>query len=104
MQEIILPTDTYSFTLNVPLDGIVYLFKFNWNDRLSYWSYNIALSDGTEVISGQRLITSANLLERFSFSELPSQLLLLYDTLELNEPPTFEGLGRRWRLMYGDPV
>ena len=104
MEEIILPTDTYSFKINVPFDGVVYIMKFDWNSRLLYWSYSLFFSNNEPILTGQRLIVSADLLSRFGFTGVPQKLLFLYDTQEKNEPPTFEGLGRRWRLMYGDII
>lgn len=104
MVEIDLPQGIYKFTRVVPLDGISYTFRFDWNIRLEYWSYGVFLPNGEALLQGQRLMVSADLLNRFSFTEAPKELLFLYDTEQKNEEPTFEGLGTRWRLMYGNPV
>ena len=104
MLEIDLPQGLYSFTRVIPLDGVSYTFKFEWNTRLEFWSYGLFLLDGSPILEGQRLSVSADLLNRFSFTEAPKKTLFLYDTTQKNEEPTFEGLGTRWRLMYGDIV
>jgi len=55
-------------------------------------------------VRGVRLAVSYPLSKKYVYTKGLSQNLFLYDTTEKNEEPTFQGLGRRWRLMYGDPV
>jgi hypothetical protein len=104
MLEIPLPTDTYNFRINITLDGDIYFMEFNWNGRLNFWTYDLILSDNTPLVQGIRLAVSYPLSKKYVYTKGLSQNLFLYDTTEKNEEPTFQGLGRRWRLMYGDPV
>ena len=104
MLEIPLPTDTYSFKINVTLDGNVYILEFNWNSRLNFWTYNMLQSNGNPLVQGIRLAASFPLGKKYAYTNAPKETLWIYDTQEKNEEPTFQGLGRRWRLMYGTAV
>lgn len=104
MLEIEIPTGLFNFKLDAPLDGVTYRFKFAWNIRLEIWTFSLFESDDTPIIQGQKLVTAANLLDRFQFENAPTQGLYLFDTSGLDEPVTLLGLGDRWRLLYGTPV
>ncbi len=53
--------DFYSFSQE--LDGIDYVFTFYWNSRASAWFLSLALTDGTELLSGNKITTGTNLFE-----------------------------------------
>lgn len=53
--------DFYSFSQE--LDGIDYVFTFYWNERASAWFLSVALTDGTELLSGNKITTGTNLFE-----------------------------------------
>ena len=53
--------DFYSFSQE--LDGIDYVFTFYWNERASAWFLRVALTDGTELLSGNKITTGTNLFE-----------------------------------------
>lgn len=53
--------DFYSFSQE--LDGIDYVFTFYWNERATAWFMSVALTDGTELLSGNKVTTGTNLFE-----------------------------------------
>mgnify|MGYP006372454155 FL=1 len=53
--------DFYSFSQE--LDGIDYVFTFYWNERATAWFMSVALTDGTELLSGNKITTGTNLFE-----------------------------------------
>lgn len=53
--------DFYSFSQE--MDGIDYVFTFYWNERATAWFLSVALTDGTELLSGNKVTTGTNLFE-----------------------------------------
>lgn len=53
--------DFYAFSQE--LDGIDYAFTFYWNERAAAWFMSVALTDGTVLLSGNKVTSGITLFE-----------------------------------------
>lgn len=92
--------DLSSQTFITTLDGVPYNIGLHWNGRAGAWSMDLRTQDGEALLLSLRLVPQWRLLDRGTDPRLPPGLLLLHDRLGTAEPPTQEGLGERWTLLY----
>lgn len=99
--EIKVALDTPLYTQRITLDGIEYLFRFDWSDREQRWYLTISDIDEKELASGIKIIANWPLLRRFVNPALPRGTLMAADLSPQNgEPPTYAELGQRVKLVY----
>ena len=48
--------DLPSFTQEIALSGVSYIFEFNWNYRGQYWSMSIYNRDRVPIVLGVKLV------------------------------------------------
>jgi hypothetical protein len=102
----IIPTsaDEPSFTQRTTLDGAVYVFSFRLNQRENTYRFDIALSDGTPIASGVKVVPNRPLLERIAYNlSAPKGILVaIAGGTDESCPGLGElGEGRRVTLYYG---
>lgn len=103
MALLVLDTNTTAlyFDQLVQLEGVEYLFTFQWSDRESAWYINIADQDGNQIASLIRLIVAWPLLRRFQDPRLPLGLLICADMTQQNtDIAASTDLGSRVLLVY----
>ena len=99
--EIPVPQDVPLFSERITLDGIEYLFQFDWNDRAQRWYLAIFTIDEKPLKTGIKVVANWPLLLRSTDARLPQGTLIAADLSPLQgESPTFQELGTRVRLMY----
>ena len=58
-------------TINVVLDSKVYILRFRWNSRFSFWTVDFSDIDGI-IIAGIKILTSVRLLQSHGNPRLPA--------------------------------
>jgi hypothetical protein len=98
-----IPINTYnapSFTMTVNLDGIYFVFRFDWNERDTCWMLSIYDVDGNVIIGCTKLVVNYELISLHKEKVMPSGFLFLIDMTEKGEPCLFDDLGTRCKLFY----
>jgi len=98
-----IPTfDDPFYDMTVALEGQSYVFDFRFNQRESCWYFSIALPDGTELLSGVKVVCSREFLHRAADVRLPRGLLIAIPNGDDASPPGPSELGvdRRVTLTY----
>jgi hypothetical protein len=99
--EIPVSIDTPLYSQRVTLDGIEYLFQFDWNDRENRWYFSLFLIDGTPLATGIKIVANWPLLRRFTGETIPAGVLIATDISPMNgESPTYSELGGRVKFLY----
>lgn len=89
------------YTERVTLDGQEYTLRFDWNGREGRWYMSILLED-EYLVRGIKIISNTILLRRFVPRRRPKQHIMAVDfSSQGGEPPGFEDMGIRVRLIYG---
>ena len=89
-----------AYEYSIQLEGVSYRLTFTWNERTKAWYLDIADDNGTEIVSGKRIIHTWPLFGRYALDTLPpgSFFALVLDDSDLD--PLFEDLGTRVSLTY----
>ncbi len=88
------------FFERVVLDGVEWLFRFQWNGRDGHWYMSIRTSNGDPVLLGHRLVMGAEFLRRRVAEPRPAGWLFLISPDGSSEDPGYEDLGTRVSLVY----
>lgn len=89
-----------SATQQTQLDGRVYIFTWQWNQRLSRWSMSIADQDASPIASGVVLVSGFPLLSLVTDERAPAGTIGVYDTQTPSTDPTLDSLGLRHLVLY----
>lgn len=83
----------------VTLDGVDFGLRVRWNDRARAWFCDIATSDGTVLMRGERLRPGDSLFRQLRDRRAPAGLLFAVQIPggETDDPAE---LGRRLQLLY----
>lgn len=78
-------------TQSVSLEGVSYVFSFDWNSRIDRWSLSISTEDGVGVLSGAPLVLGVDLLRTIpnTLAHVPPGQLYLAGA----DDPTLETIG-----------
>jgi len=68
-----IPTDTTSatYTFSVELESIVFLFRFQFNNRDQSWFFDVLTAEGEPIRQGVKVVTNFPLLSRIAQLERP---------------------------------
>lgn len=100
---VILPTrfdGEARYSLNTDLDGVSFIFLFEWNDRDAGWYFSIQTGDGTPLLSGRRVVLNYSLTNIYRDPRLPAGVFIAIDTSGADQEPGLKDLGDRVLLMY----
>jgi len=100
VQKIRMVSDTSTFTQNVVLDGVEYVFSFRWNGRVSRWFFSVGSPDGTVLAGWQKVVADVPLLQRYATGDLPPGDLWIYDLEGNGTDPGLRDLAGRMLLVY----
>jgi len=105
----IVPTspDEAFYSQRTTLDGVVYVLTFRLNQRENTYRFDLALSDGTLLASGVKVVCNRPLLERIAWNlQAPKGVLVaIAGGADESCPGLGElGEGRRVTLYYGQPA
>jgi len=74
------PTPTRSNeTQQVSLSGRLYTLRWLWNERDARWFMDLALSDGTPIVSGVRVVVGWDLLASVTHESRPPGAIIFFD-------------------------
>jgi hypothetical protein len=89
------------YSERITLDGIEYIFKFDWTEREDRWFLSIFSVSGTPLALGIKIVANWSLLRRFSSKDLPQGVLAAVDmSPQEGESPGFFDFGTRVKLLY----
>ncbi len=83
------------------LDGKRFRLRVDWNGRLERWYFDLFRDDGTAIVQGKALVTSADLLRQYRADPTaPQGALTLVDQEGRDEEAGLLSLGTRHVLWY----
>lgn len=96
-----IPTDPtlYSYKEEIVIDDVSYVITLSWNSRFNFWIISFALTDGTELISGMKVVYGIDLFAQYPANGLPNGSLYLLSNDSSNKP-AFGELGDTVSLIY----
>jgi hypothetical protein len=94
--------DAEPFDQVIQLEGSKYLFRFRWADRASAWLLSIHDDQDVELVAGQALVNTSDLLRPFNDARLPPGQLSVVDVDGLGLDAGKGDLGGRVQLFYAD--
>lgn len=102
--EVIRTFEDPFYTMTVALDGSDFFFDFRYNQREDRWYFDIALTDGTMLVRGVKVVCGIPLLRKFADTRLPlGSIVALPNTPDNTAPGLLElGDGKRVTLLYFD--
>lgn len=93
-------TDLGAYTFQVELDGAVYRFSFQFNDREGFWYLSIADESGIPIRSGIKVVVNWPLFARAVEEAAPPGSLFAIDTTDQDLEPGLADLGEAVLLTY----
>lgn len=79
--------DFPSFTEEITLEGIPYVFRFDWNSRGQFWTMDIYDREENSLILGKKLVLFYELLRQYPDRGLPLGELYVIDPALNNFTP-----------------
>ena len=89
-----------NFHFTVDLEGSVYEFRFHFNERESYWFFDMLDGSGQYIRAGVKVIINWGFLRLLADQANPPGDVLFIDTREYPSDPGLEGLGLNALLTY----
>jgi hypothetical protein len=71
--------DHPNFSQSVTLEGKVYLLKFGWNDRGSFWAVGFYKTDGTPLVTSRKILLGQELVHNLPGLGLPPGSMMAVD-------------------------
>lgn len=97
-------SDEPSYKIRVDLEGIDYVLRFNFNERMNRWVMGIYDAEETPIILGIALVVNYSLLRIYTVEGMPPGEMILFDTSEKNQECGRNDLGNRCILVYENSV
>jgi hypothetical protein len=88
------------FQFEIDLDSRTVVFRFEWNDRLDSWFFDLLNIDQTPILSGVSVVVGIPLWNRFRDPRIPPGSIEAIDTSGAGIDPAFEDLGDRVVILY----
>lgn len=95
-------TDIPAYDFSLTLEGVVYFFNFEWNERGQFWSMDILDQDQNHLVAGVRMTVNVDLLGRFKNAKLPKGVFVLLDSSGKNQDPKVDNFGTIVELFYAE--
>jgi hypothetical protein len=92
-----------NYTVDHDLDGTLYRFKVNWNERGQFWTIGIYQPDDTPIVAGVKIVSNYSLFTRYPDPLLPPQNIYCIDSTGSGEEPGADNLGNDFIIVYGLP-
>ncbi len=105
MAVLVIPTSQTlpSYRERVQLDGVAFIFRFRWNDRLQAWFFDIEDEDGIVLVFARRVVIDWFFLRQSRHLEgIPAGLITGFDTTLRDIRPLLDDFGTRVLLGYLD--
>lgn len=96
-----IPNGQSSWSQQTSLEGRVYTFTFDWNDRCQLWMLHLYDVNGVAIRTGIMLTTGTSLLWRIVNPRRPPGALVVVDLTDAEDKnPGLNDLGTRFVLTY----
>lgn len=82
------------YVMRVKLDGVEFVFDFDYNGREDRWYFHLSTGDGTNLVSGVKVVPNVRLLERYQDPRMPRGYLIALALRDNDEPPGLLELGK----------
>lgn len=90
------------FEFTCELDGIAVTLTFRWNDRSERWFFDLSDAQGNILAASLAAVVGAPLLNHLHhLPGVPPGELLVLDTGNRDEDPSYDSIGRRHVMLYG---
>lgn len=93
-------SDSPAYFFQIALEKVFYNFDFNWNERGNYWVMSIADQSQNPLISGIKLVSGIDLLEKYKIEGLPTGSFFILDTTGKNTDPNKDNFAVTHFLIY----
>lgn len=93
-------TDLPAYDFSLTLEGSIFYFSFEWNERGQFWVMDILDQDQSYIVAGVRMVSDVDLLSRFKDTRLPKGTFLITDTSGKSRDPSFDTFGTEVLLFY----
>lgn len=102
MAKILPFKDFASFTEEITLESIPYIFIFNWNSRGEFWEMSIQDRENNFFIAGVKLVVNFEIISDYPDKGLPPGQLWVIDESGSNTPIQYEDFygDRPLKLVY----
>jgi hypothetical protein len=94
MIEIPLIKSVPEFSENVAILGKYYTFKFKWNTRGEYWTFDLFEQD-VAIVTGIKFVLGGNMTQHLRSVEIPALGFITFDAAGTGEKPGFHDLNDR---------
>lgn len=98
--EMPIRSDIPAYFFQIALEKVFYNFDFNWNDRGQYWVMSISDQQEVAIISGIKLVTGIDILEKYKKVGMPLGSFFILDTTGKNTDPNKDNFGVTHFLIY----
>jgi hypothetical protein len=101
--ELPVRSDFPAYQFKVTLDGVVFQLSFNFNQRLSRWTMDIADDLGTEIVNGIALMSGYPISAQYVEDAMPAGLFALIDSTVpdgVGRSADADDLGNDIKLLY----
>ncbi len=91
-----------SWSMSVTLEGVLYNFQFDWNERGACWYLSLADVDGVDIYNGVKLVIGFPLLGKCKdHRKPPGEFFVISATSDQTPPGQFDLLaGGKNQLLY----
>lgn len=97
--ELPVRSDVKAYSFSLELDGLLYTFRFRFNDRTGLWSMDIADSIDNDILNGVSLLINVPLIDVTKTLLPPGEFILIDETGE-DRNPGADDLGNDIKLLY----
>lgn len=95
-------TDVAAYTLRVDLTGVEFLFEFRFNDRESFWYFDLADALAAPIVQGVKVVLGVPLLRNVVDVRRPVGDLFAIDQSNADLEAGESDLGDRVLFVYED--
>ncbi len=93
-----------AFFFSVDLEGVDYVFSFQYNGREDFWYVDISDVEGNPIRSGMKVVSNFPLMRLCKEEDIPPGKILVLDTTDEPIDPGLLDLGVRAILAYEEEV
>ena len=98
--ELPVRSDIPAYDFQAELEGTLFGFNLQWNERGQFWSLDLADANGVTLLNGLKLVTGYPLLIQYRNRNLPRGEILCVDTSGENKSPGIDDFGTRILMVY----
>jgi hypothetical protein len=90
------------YEMTLPLSGVQYRLKFDYNGREDRYYLSIYTTEGEKIRTGLKVVTNWDVLDGAQHPDRPPGMLAFVDLSLDGDPPTFADITTKVTLTYND--